>query len=53
MTHLSVVIGTYYDAGLGACGIVNANTDYIAAVSKEVFDGYGQVAFLRVLNPGH
>jgi len=33
--------GTYYDAGLGACGWVNTNSDYIAAVSHEVFDGYG------------
>lgn len=32
--------GTYYDAGLGACGEVNTNNDYIAAVSHLLFDNY-------------
>lgn len=31
---------TYYDTGLGACGITNTDTDYIAAVSKLMFDTY-------------
>jgi expansin (peptidoglycan-binding protein) len=31
---------TYYDTGLGACGITNTNTDYIAAMSKLLFDTY-------------
>ncbi|KAI0660445.1 RlpA-like double-psi beta-barrel-protein domain-containing protein-containing protein [Cubamyces menziesii] len=32
--------GTYYATGLGACGIVNHDTDYIAAVSHLLFDNY-------------
>jgi len=32
--------GTYYDTGLGACGIVNTNTDFIAAAAKSFFDSY-------------
>ncbi|WPK26611.1 hypothetical protein PUMCH_003969 [Australozyma saopauloensis] len=32
--------GTYYDTGLGACGIVNVDTDYIVALSHELFDQY-------------
>ncbi|EKM54243.1 uncharacterized protein PHACADRAFT_97638 [Phanerochaete carnosa HHB-10118-sp] len=35
---------TYYETGLGACGITNSDTDYIAAVSHTLFDnfpGYG------------
>lgn len=32
--------GTYYGTGLGACGITNTDTDYIAAVSKLLFDTY-------------
>ncbi|KAG2735317.1 hypothetical protein G9P44_001531 [Scheffersomyces stipitis] len=30
--------GTYYDTGLGACGITNVDTDFIVAVSKDLFD---------------
>jgi hypothetical protein len=30
--------GTFYATGLGACGIVNKDTDYIAAVSHLLFD---------------
>lgn len=30
--------GTYYDTGLGACGITNKDTDYIVAISHELFD---------------
>lgn len=32
--------GTFYATGLGACGIVNKDTDYIAAVSHQLFDSY-------------
>ncbi|KAK2461855.1 hypothetical protein APHAL10511_006318 [Amanita phalloides] len=32
--------GTYYAPGLGACGIVNSNTDHIAAVSHLLFDAF-------------
>ncbi|KAJ3751326.1 RlpA-like double-psi beta-barrel-protein domain-containing protein-containing protein [Lentinula detonsa] len=37
--------GTYYDAGLGACGITNSgyggsDTDYIAAIGEDFFDQY-------------
>jgi len=32
--------GTYYATGLGACGIVNKDTDFIAAVSKDFFDTF-------------
>ncbi|KZT72743.1 hypothetical protein DAEQUDRAFT_663502, partial [Daedalea quercina L-15889] len=32
--------GTYYEAGLGACGITNTDTDYIVAVSEDLFDAY-------------
>ncbi|KIP11361.1 hypothetical protein PHLGIDRAFT_99997 [Phlebiopsis gigantea 11061_1 CR5-6] len=31
---------TYYATGLGACGITNTDTDYIAAVSHTLFDNY-------------
>lgn len=30
--------GTYYDTGMGACGIVSHDSDYIIAVSHEMFD---------------
>jgi len=32
--------GTFYGTGLGACGIVNKDTDFIAAVSKDFFDTF-------------
>lgn len=32
--------GTFYDAGLGACGQTNAPGDMIAAISEQAFDGY-------------
>jgi len=32
--------GTYYATGLGACGIVNKDTDFIAAVSQDFFDTF-------------
>jgi len=31
---------TFYGTGLGACGITNTDTDYICAVSKDLFDGF-------------
>jgi len=32
--------GTYYATGLGACGITNSDTDFIAAISHLTFDTY-------------
>jgi hypothetical protein len=32
--------GTFYDAGLGACGITNKDSDFIVAVSWRLFDNY-------------
>ncbi|KAI6047570.1 RlpA-like double-psi beta-barrel-protein domain-containing protein-containing protein [Pisolithus marmoratus] len=32
--------GTFYETGLGACGITNTDTQLIAAVSWELFDSY-------------
>lgn len=32
--------GTFYATGLGACGITNKDTDYIAAVSHLLFDAF-------------
>ncbi|KIJ68365.1 hypothetical protein HYDPIDRAFT_146363 [Hydnomerulius pinastri MD-312] len=32
--------GTYYETGLGACGITNNDSQYIAAVSHLLFDTY-------------
>ncbi|EIN13816.1 hypothetical protein PUNSTDRAFT_95155 [Punctularia strigosozonata HHB-11173 SS5] len=32
--------GTFYATGLGACGITNTDTDYIAAVSHLLFDTF-------------
>ncbi|KAF8994182.1 RlpA-like double-psi beta-barrel-protein domain-containing protein-containing protein [Cyathus striatus] len=31
---------TYYNAGLGACGIWNSDADYIVAVSAQYFDTF-------------
>ncbi|KAF2753185.1 plant expansin, partial [Pseudovirgaria hyperparasitica] len=31
---------TYYDPGLGACGITSAPTDPIVAISHDLFDAY-------------
>ncbi|CAE6419361.1 hypothetical protein ACGC1H_001896 [Rhizoctonia solani] len=31
---------TYYGTGLGACGITSKDTDYIAAVSQLLYDGF-------------
>ncbi|EKM53490.1 uncharacterized protein PHACADRAFT_211183 [Phanerochaete carnosa HHB-10118-sp] len=32
--------GTYYATGLGACGIYNVDTDYIAAASHILYDSF-------------
>ncbi|KAG6819450.1 hypothetical protein H0H93_011799 [Arthromyces matolae] len=32
--------GTFYSTGLGACGITNTDSDYIAAVSWKLFDNF-------------
>lgn len=32
--------GTYYSTGLGACGQTNSDTDYIVAISHELYDKY-------------
>jgi len=32
--------GTFYETGLGACGITNNDSDYIAAVSQLLFDSF-------------
>ncbi|KAH9922477.1 RlpA-like double-psi beta-barrel-protein domain-containing protein-containing protein [Fomitopsis serialis] len=31
---------TYYETGLGACGVTNTDSDYIVAVSENLFDNY-------------
>jgi hypothetical protein len=32
--------GTFYETGLGACGITNTDSDFICAVSEVLFDNY-------------
>ncbi|KAH9839118.1 plant expansin [Rhodofomes roseus] len=32
--------GTFYQTGLGACGVNNVDSDYIVAVSEDLFDNY-------------
>jgi len=32
--------GTFYSTGMGACGITNKDTDYIAAASHLLFDNF-------------
>lgn len=32
--------GTYYDTGLGSCGITSTDNDYIVAISHELYDKY-------------
>ena len=34
------ISASYGDEGLGACGVVNKNTDLVVAVSPVVFDSY-------------
>jgi hypothetical protein len=40
---------TFYDTGMGACGIVNADSDPIVAVSRDVFEQYNPASG----NPNH
>lgn len=40
MTGVQTGQGTFYDTGLGACGITNKNTDFICAVSHKLFDSF-------------
>lgn len=44
-------IGTFYNVGLGACGITNVDTDFIAAVSYDFFDSYPGATANPNLNP--
>lgn len=39
-------VGTWYETGLGACGITNKDTDFIAAVGHTFFDTYPYVTWL-------
>ncbi|KAF9048361.1 plant expansin [Hymenopellis radicata] len=43
--------GTYFDPGLGACGITNVATDYIVAVSTALFNSYPGATTNPNLNP--
>ncbi|KAF8916105.1 plant expansin [Mucidula mucida] len=43
--------GTYYDPGLGACGITNVATDLIVAVSHTLYDTYPGATANPNLNP--
>ncbi|EJD39735.1 hypothetical protein AURDEDRAFT_70891 [Auricularia subglabra TFB-10046 SS5] len=42
MQHVAAHIGdaTFYDVGLGSCGAYNVPTDFIAAVSHELYDTF-------------
>jgi hypothetical protein len=40
MTGTQTGQGTFYATGLGACGITNKDTDFIAAVSHLLFDNF-------------
>lgn len=33
-------MATFYDPGLGACGLTNHDGEYIVAVSMQLFDGF-------------
>ena len=35
-----ILIGTFYDVGLGACGKTNVASDLVAAISHQAFDNY-------------
>ena len=37
---LTLLVGTYYEPGLGACGIFNTASDPIVAVGWQTFDHY-------------
>ncbi|RDX52071.1 hypothetical protein OH76DRAFT_242576 [Lentinus brumalis] len=40
LTGQHVGQGTFYATGLGSCGITNSDSDFIAAVSHELYDNY-------------
>ncbi|KAI0726439.1 RlpA-like double-psi beta-barrel-protein domain-containing protein-containing protein [Fomitopsis betulina] len=43
--------GTWYDTGLGACGYTDANTDYIVAISHDIYDSGNHCnRYLRIKN---
>lgn len=37
---LAVFLGTFFEPGLGACGIHNSSKDMIVAVSQQLFDSF-------------
>ncbi|KAF5385546.1 hypothetical protein D9757_006762 [Collybiopsis confluens] len=43
--------GTFYEAGIGACGIVNTDADLIAAVGHGTFDTFPGATANPNLNP--
>ncbi|EJD54394.1 hypothetical protein AURDEDRAFT_110058 [Auricularia subglabra TFB-10046 SS5] len=43
--------GTYYDVGLGSCGIQNSASEYVVAVSQQLFDTYPGAGANPNLNP--
>ncbi|KZP25867.1 hypothetical protein FIBSPDRAFT_1041223 [Athelia psychrophila] len=36
--------GTFFEVGLGACGVANVDTDLIVAVSEALFDSYTETS---------
>ncbi|KIY62043.1 carbohydrate-binding module family 5 protein [Cylindrobasidium torrendii FP15055 ss-10] len=42
---------TYYDTGLGACGVSSSNSEYVAAVSLSFFNSYPGATANPNLNP--
>ncbi|KAI0274638.1 plant expansin [Gloeopeniophorella convolvens] len=40
LSGVNVGQGTWYSTGLGSCGVTNTDSDYIAAVSHILYDGY-------------
>ncbi|KAF7969264.1 hypothetical protein HWV62_27862 [Athelia sp. TMB] len=38
------LLGTYFEVGLGACGVYNVDTDHIVAVSEALFDSYPETS---------
>ncbi|KZP10910.1 hypothetical protein FIBSPDRAFT_872050 [Athelia psychrophila] len=37
-------LGTFFETGLGACGVYNVDTDYIVAISEALFDSYTETS---------
>ncbi|KZT64926.1 hypothetical protein DAEQUDRAFT_747247 [Daedalea quercina L-15889] len=43
--------GTWYEVGLGACGYENVDTDYIVAISQDIYaDGGNCNQYMRIEN---